>query len=332
MSPHIAPRTAAPAVIAIHGGAGTLSASSMDHAQAQAYHAALRDILQASRDLLAQGASAVDAVCLAVQLLEDCPLFNAGLGSVFTAAASHELDAAVMDGQTLAAGAVAGVSRIRNPISAARAVMQQGQHVLMAGAGAEALAREAGLAMVEPDYFSTTSRRQQLELAQARQSGALLDHDGASALSQLQAGAPLAENRKMGTVGAVALDVHGHLAAATSTGGMTNKRPGRIGDSPLIGAGTYADDRSAAVSCTGHGEAFIRCAAAHDVCARMAYGGASLQQATAAVVQQALPAIGGSGGLIAVDRHGQLALPFNTEGMYRGWARLGEPAQTLIYR
>lgn len=327
-----APPTPARAVVVIHGGAGTLSRSSLSQEQAQAYHAAMQNILLAAQALLAQGASAVDAVCLAVQMLEDCPLFNAGLGSVFTSAATHELDAALMDGHSLAAGAVAGVCRIRNPIQAARLVMRQGQHVLMAGAGAENLAQSAGLDMVEPDYFSTDSRRQQLALAQARQAGALLDHDGANALAASVAAAPLDESRKMGTVGAVALDLHGHLAAATSTGGMTNKRPGRIGDSPLIGAGTYADDRSAAVSCTGHGEAFIRCAAAHDVCARMHYGGASLQAASDAVVHQALPAIAGSGGLIAVDRNGEIALPFNTEGMYRGYARLGQPVQTWIYR
>lgn len=320
---------AATPVIAIHGGAGTLSRASIRPEQAEAYLAALREILQAGQAVLATGGSAVDAVCLAVQMLEDCPLFNAGHGSVFTAAETHELDAAVMDGHQLAAGAVAGVSRIRNPIAAARAVMAQGQHVLMAGAGAEALAREAGLAEVDPAYFSTDARRAQLHVARARAAGAVLDHDGAAALA---APAPLDETRKMGTVGAVALDAQGHLAAATSTGGMTNKRPGRVGDSPLIGSGTYADDRTAAVSCTGHGEAFIRVSAAHDVCARMAYGGASLEVATHAVVHTALPAIAGTGGLIAVDRHGNVCLPFNTEGMYRGYARMGEAAHTFIFR
>ncbi|KAF1021833.1 MAG: Isoaspartyl peptidase [Paracidovorax wautersii] len=328
-----APSTSLPAatpVIAIHGGAGTLSRASIRPEQAEAYLASLREILQAGQAVLAAGGSAVDAVCLAVQMLEDCPLFNAGHGSVFTAAETHELDAAVMDGHRLAAGAVAGVSRIRNPIAAARAVMAHGQHVLMAGAGAEALAREAGLAEVDPRYFSTDTRRAQLHAARARAAGAVLDHDGAAALAT--APAPLDEARKMGTVGAVALDAHGHLAAATSTGGMTNKRPGRVGDSPLIGSGTYADDRTAAVSCTGHGEAFIRVSAAHDVCARMAYGGASLEAATQAVVHTALPAIAGTGGLIAVDRHGNVCLPFNTEGMYRGHARVGEDAHAFIFR
>ena len=315
-------------VIAIHGGAGTLSRAHISAEQERAYHAALQQVLLAGQAVLAQGGTAMEAVCEAVRLLEDCPLFNAGHGAVFTAQATHELDAAVMDGATLAAGAVAGVSRIRNPVQAARAVMQNGQHVLMVAEGAERMAQEAGLATVEPSYFSTPARHAQLVAAQARQAGVVLDHDGAAAL----AGRAIDEDRKMGTVGAVALDAHGHLAAATSTGGMTNKLPGRLGDSPLIGCGTYADDRTAAVSCTGHGESFIRVAAAHDVCARMAYGGASLEAATHAVVHEALPAVQGTGGLIAVDRQGNVCLPFNTEGMYRGIARVGQEPESFIYR
>lgn len=315
-------------VIAIHGGAGTLSRAHISAEQERAYHAALQQVLLAGQAVLAQGGTAMEAVCEAVRLLEDCPLFNAGHGAVFTAEATHELDAAVMDGTTLAAGAVAGVSRIRNPVQAARAVMQNGQHVLMVAEGAERMAQEAGLATVEPSYFSTPARHAQLLAAQARQAGVVLDHDGAAAL----AGRAIDEGRKMGTVGAVALDAHGHLAAATSTGGMTNKLPGRLGDSPMIGCGTYADDRTAAVSCTGHGESFIRVAAAHDVCARMAYGGASLEAATQAVVHEALPAVQGTGGLIAVDRQGNVCLPFNTEGMYRGIARVGQAPESFIYR
>lgn len=315
-------------VIAIHGGAGTLSRAHISAEKERAYHAALQQVLLAGQAVLAQGGTAMEAVCEAVRLLEDCPLFNAGHGAVFTAQATHELDAAVMDGATLAAGAVAGVSRIRNPVQAARAVMQNGQHVLMVAEGAERMAQEAGLATVEPSYFSTPARHAQLLAAQALQAGVVLDHDGAAAL----AGRAIDEGRKMGTVGAVALDAHGHLAAATSTGGMTNKLPGRLGDSPLIGCGTYADDRTAAVSCTGHGESFIRVAAAHDVCARMAYGGASLEAATHAVVHEALPAVQGTGGLIAVDRQGNVCLPFNTEGMYRGIARVGQAPESFIYR
>jgi len=320
-------------VIAIHGGAGTISAAALSEDAARGYHQALHDIVQAAQKLLLAGGSAVDAVCLAVELLEDCPLFNAGHGAVFTHAETHELDAAVMDGIDLRAGAIAGVSHIRRPVRAARAVMDDGAHVLLAGAGAEAFARERGLELVEPSYFSTEARRAQLH--RVRDAGRVtLDHDGA-ALAAAASDAPIDEDRKMGTVGAVALDIHGHLAAATSTGGMTNKRVGRIGDSPLIGAGTYADDRAAAVSCTGTGEIFIRGAAAYDVCARMRYAGQSLEQATQAVVMQSLPAIPGgaaSGGLIAVDRQGHVSLVFNTEGMYRAYARGAEQPSTAIHR
>ncbi|QFZ85475.1 beta-aspartyl-peptidase [Variovorax paradoxus] len=312
-------------VIAIHGGAGTISASTTNPEQAQAYHDALQTIVRAAQAALLKGMSALDATCLAVEMLEDCPLFNAGYGAVFTHEETHELDAAVMDGATLAAGAIAGVSHVRRPVRAARAVLEDGAHVLLAGAGAEAFARDRGLEMVEPFFFSTDARRQQLY--RVRDTGRVVtDHEGAAMTKP-----PLDEDKKFGTVGAVALDMHGHLAAATSTGGMTNKRVGRVGDSPLIGSGTYADDRTAAISCTGSGEMFIRVAAAHDICARMAYGGATLAAAAHAVVHQSLPAIGGTGGLIAVDRHGNLSLAFNTEGMYRGHARGDEAPVTAIF-
>lgn len=319
--------------LALHGGAGTITAASLSAQDALGYHQALHDIATAAQALLLDGGSALDAVCLAVQMLEDCPLFNAGHGAVFTHAATHELDAAVMDGRDLRAGAIAGVSRLRNPVHTARAVMEDGAHVLLAGAGAEAFAQERGLAFVDPSYFSTPMRREQL--ARVRDAGrVVLDHDGASAVAEASGKprTPLDEDRKMGTVGAVAVDRHGHLAAATSTGGMTNKRVGRIGDSPLIGAGTYADDRYAAISCTGSGEMFIRTAAAYDVCARMRYAGQSLADAADAVVHQSLPALGGTGGLIAVDRHGNLALPFNTEGMYRAYVRGADAPVTAIHR
>jgi len=319
-------------VIAIHGGAGTISAATLAPDAARGYHEALHAITLAAQKLLLSGGSALDAACLAVEMLEDCPLFNAGHGAVFTHEETHELDAAVMDGSDLRAGAIAGVSHVRRPVRAARTVMEDGAHVLLAGAGAEAFARERGLEMVEPSYFSTEARRAQLH--RVRDAGRVaLDHDGAALAFKFQReSAPLDEDRKMGTVGAVALDVHGHLAAATSTGGMTNKRVGRVGDSPLIGAGTYADDRSAAVSCTGSGEMFIRVAAAYDVCARMRYAGQSLAEACEAVVMQSLPAIGGSGGLIAVDRQGHLSLAFNTEGMYRAHARGAQAPVTAIHR
>lgn len=310
-----------------------MSQGSAGAEQQAAYHAALQGVLMPAQELLAGGGSALDAVSLAVDLLEDCPLFNAGHGAVFTHDETHELDAAIMDGATLRAGAVGCVTRIKRPGRAARAVMEHTDHVLLVGEGAEALARRLGLEMVTPDYFSTPARREQLRRALATDR-AVLDHDGASLVfRQPGAGAaPLDEGKKLGTVGAVALDAKGHLAAATSTGGMTNKQPGRVGDSPLIGAGTYADNRTAAVSCTGTGEMFIRTAAAYDVCARMAYGGLALAAAAEAVVMKALPAIGGRGGLIAVDAHGNFCMPFNTEGMYRGAARVGEAPRTAIFR
>ena len=310
-----------------------MSRSDISSEQHTAYHAALNSILRAGQKVLAEGGSALDAVSVAVELLEDCPLFNAGHGAVFTHDETHELDAMVMDGATLRAGAVACVSRIRRPVRAARAVMEHSAHVLLVGSGAEAFAAEHGLEMVAPDYFSTDARRQQLRRALSSDK-AVLDHDGAALVFRspiATAAAPLDEDRKLGTVGAVALDAHGNLAAATSTGGMTNKRPGRVGDSPVIGAGTYADNRTAAISCTGTGEIFMRTVAAYDICARMAYAGQSLAEAAQTVVMQVLPALDGRGGLIAVDAQGNLSLPFNTEGMYRGWARVDEAPVTAIY-
>lgn len=318
------------AVIAIHGGAGTVSRGSISAAQEAAYHAALRRVLDGAQQLLGNGGSALDAVSLAVDRLEDCPLFNAGYGAVFTHEQTHELDAAIMDGATLRAGAVAGVSRVRRPLRAARAVMERSENVLLVGAGAEAFAAACGLELVAESYFSTLDRLEQLQRVQGGAADRS-DRDSAALVFDSPSLAPLDESRKLGTVGAVALDANGNLAAATSTGGMTNKRCGRVGDSPLIGAGTYADNRSAAISCTGTGEMFIRAAVAHDVCARMAYAGQTLDAAAQAVVMQVLPALGGRGGLISVDAQGNLSLPFNTEGMYRGWARCGEPPQTSIF-
>jgi len=317
-------------VIAIHGGAGTLNRNAMSADVEATYHAALRAVLEAGQAALASGATAVEAVTLAVGLLEDCPLFNAGHGAVFTHAETHELDAAIMNGETRDAGAVACVTTLRSPIRAARAVMEHSEHVLFVGEGAEAFGRKHDLEFVDPSYFSTDARREQLHRALATNAASMLDHDGAAAAANDPA--PLAEDKKFGTVGAVALDIHGHIAAATSTGGMTNKQAGRVGDSPLIGAGTYADDRTAAVSCTGSGEMFIRVAAAYDVCARMAYAGETLAQAAEHVVMTSLMEIDGRGGLIAVDREGNVSLPFNTEGMYRGVAYVGDTPQTAIFR
>lgn len=304
-------------VLAIHGGAGTLRRAQMSAAQEARYRDALQAVLAGAGALLASGASALDAVTEAVRLLEECELFNAGKGAVYTAAGTHELDASVMTGHDLRAGAVAGLTRTRNPVLAARAVLAHSQHLMFCGSAADELAAAHGLEQVDNAWFGTPARLAQLRAAQAAQAGALLDHDGAAG--------------RFGTVGAVALDASGHLAAATSTGGMTNKRPGRVGDSPLIGAGCYANDATVAVSCTGTGEAFIRCLAAYEVSALMAYRGLDLQAAAQTVIRERLPAVQGEGGLIAVSARGELCLPFNTEGMYRGWWRPGEPAAVRIY-
>ncbi|OWY77855.1 MULTISPECIES: isoaspartyl peptidase/L-asparaginase family protein [Pantoea] len=316
----------AKAAIAIHGGAGAITRAAMSAEKEQAYRQALYDIVTHGQSMLAQGASALDTVTEAVRRLEECPLFNAGKGAVFTRQGTHELDACIMDGRTLQAGAVAGVSRIRNPVLAARALLENSPHVLLASEGAEAFALAQGLEQVEPDFFSTPERWEQLQRALGSDT-ALLDHDGAA-----QGGDPLDPDRKFGTVGAVALDNDGNLAAATSTGGMTNKQVGRIGDSPLPGAGCYASNDSVAVSCTGTGEVFIRTLAAYDVAAQMRYGGRTLQQASVNVIHDSVLELGGSGGLIAVDREGNVALPFNSEGMYRAYARTDEAAEVAIYR
>ncbi|CDW60463.1 ABC tran and Asparaginase 2 and oligo HPY domain containing protein [Trichuris trichiura] len=309
------------AVIAIHGGAGAISRAQMSLQQELRYIEALSAIVETGQKMLEAGESALDVVTEAVRLLEECPLFNAGIGAVFTRDETHELDACVMDGNTLKAGAVAGVSHLRNPVLAARLVMEQSPHVMMIGEGAENFAFAHGMERVSPEIFSTPLRYEQL-LAAREEGATVLDHSGA----------PLDEKQKMGTVGAVALDLDGNLAAATSTGGMTNKLPGRVGDSPLVGAGCYANNASVAVSCTGTGEVFIRALAAYDIAALMDYGGLSLAEACERVVMEKLPALGGSGGLIAIDHEGNVVLPFNTEGMYRAWGYAGDTPTTGIYR
>jgi L-asparaginase / beta-aspartyl-peptidase len=269
----------------------------------------LRRALAAGRDVLAVGGSALDAVTQAVVALEDDPLFNAGRGSVFTAAGTQEMDASVMDGRDHRAGAVAGIFGPRNPVFAARAVMEHSQHVMLIGEGALAFCREQRVRFAEPDYFSTEERlRELLEVLEKRRRDAAEE----------------------GTVGAVARDRDGNLAAATSTGGMTGKTPGRVGDSPIIGAGTYADNATCAVSATGHGEFFIRYGAAFEIAARLRHAGQSLHQAAAAVIE-ALAKFGGRGGVVAVDRTGALALPFNTSGMYRGYVRADGAIRTAIW-
>ena len=309
------------AVIAIHGGAGAITRALLSQEQELRYIQALSDIVETGQRMLEDGRSALDVVTEAVRLLEECPLFNAGIGAVYTRDETHELDACVMDGNTLNAGAVAGVSHLHNPILAARLVMEHSPHVMMIGEGAENFAIAQGMERVSADIFSTPERYAQL-LAARTAGETVLDHSAS----------PLDENNKMGTVGAVALDMFGNLAAATSIGGMTNKLPGRVGDSPLVGAGCYANNASVAVSCTGTGEVFIRALAAYDIAALMDYGGLSLSEACERVVMEKLPALGGSGGLIAIDHEGNVALPFNSEGMYRAWGYAGDTPTTGIYR
>jgi beta-aspartyl-peptidase (threonine type) len=279
------------------------------------YRAGLAAALDAGYALLGEGGSSLDAVTRAVMVLEDDPLFNAGRGAVFTYDGYNELDAAIMDGSSLKAGAVCGVTHIRNPIELARTVMEHSEFVMLYGAGAEEFALGRGILLVPRSYFYTAERWRQLERIRG-------GDGGLSALTISH----------VGTVGAVALDAGGKLAAATSTGGMTAKRYNRIGDSPIIGAGTYADDRSCAVSATGHGEVFIRAAVAHDICARVRFGGRTLQSAVHEVVLEELPALQGEGGVIAIDRRGEIAMEFNSEGMFRASRRQGEAAQIAIYR
>lgn len=304
--------------IAIHGGAGTISRSLLTPEKEKAYRQGLSDALTSGENILRAGGSAMDAVIAAVVSLEDCPLFNAGRGSVFTAEGFHEMDASLMRGDNLDAGAVAGVSGVKNPVLLAKAIMEKSDHVLLAGKGAEAFAREQGLVFETESYFHDEFRWNQLQEAK-REGRVQLDHT-----------AP--EDRKFGTVGAVARDKNGHLAAATSTGGMTNKKFNRIGDSPVIGAGTYANNTTCAVSCTGHGEFFIRAVVAYDISCLMEYKGLTLQQACQVVVMDKLVKIGGEGGLIAIDHTGQIELPFNSEGMYRGFVKEGEMPVVDIYR
>ncbi len=298
--------------IVIHGGAGTIRREDLTPEQDSAYRAALNAALDIGEEVLRKGGSALDAVEQTIRYLEDSPLFNAGRGAVFTSAGTNELDASIMDGRTRNAGAVGGVTIIKHPISAARAVMEKSPHVFMVGRGAEAFAMSVGLDTVDPSYFYTQRRWESLQRAKAREKQ--------SGHYQVDPN----PDYKFGTVGCVALDRDGNIASGTSTGGMTNKRWGRIGDSPIIGAGTFADNNTCGVSCTGHGEFFIRWVVAYDVAARMEYLGETLEQATRHVIQQKLKSVGGSGGLIALDKHGNVAMEFNTEGMYRGYARPGE--------
>jgi beta-aspartyl-peptidase (threonine type) len=308
--------------IAIHGGAGTILRSSMSAEKELLYRNALDQALSAGEAILKKQGTSLDAVEVAIRSLEDNELFNAGKGAVFTHDGKHEMDASLMNGENLMAGAVAGVQNIKNPISLAKAVMLQSEHVMMAGEGAQAFAKKVHAEFMPDDYFFVQMRYDQLQAA--RQSDTMiLDHTE----DKFESG-----EKKFGTVGAVALDVHGNLSAGTSTGGMTNKKHGRVGDTPIIGAGTYANNNTCAISCTGHGEFFIRSVVAYDISCLMEYKGLSLKEACEVVVQQKLVKIGGEGGLIALDAKGNIELPFNSEGMYRASVREDGERFIGIYR
>jgi beta-aspartyl-peptidase (threonine type) len=298
--------------LAIHGGAGVIQRGDLTKEKEVAYRAAMLTAMDAGSAVLRRGGSSLDAVEAAIRVLEDDPLFNAGRGAVFTAEGRNELDASIMDGATRKAGAVAGVTRTRNPISLARAVMETSPHVMLAREGADQFSVEQGLPQVDPVWFRTEQRWQQL-LDWRRDNAKLLD-----------------QTHSRGTVGAVAIDVNGHLAAGTSTGGMTGKRWGRVGDSPVIGAGTYASDGNCAVSATGSGEYFIRASAARQICDRIAWRGDSVQSASSATITD-IGSIGGDGGVIAMDGKGNIAFAMNSSGMYRGWVTSAAPAATAIY-
>jgi|ERR1700757_427056 len=293
--------------IAIHGGAGTILKSTMTLEKELAYKKALQDSINAGESILKIGGSSLDAVELAIKSLENNPLFNAGKGAVFTNTGKNEMDASIMNGKDLTAGAVAGVTNIKNPISLARAVMEKSEHVFLAGLGALDFAKKVNAEFENDDYFFVQMRYDQLQKAKESDT-MILDHTE----DKFENG-----EKKFGTVGAVAIDQHGNLAAGTSTGGMTNKKYGRVGDSPIIGAGTYANNNTCAISCTGHGELFIRSVVAYDISCLMEYKGLTLKQACDLVVMDKLVKIGGEGGLIALDIKGNIELPFNSEGMYR---------------
>lgn len=314
------PSSQRPIAIGVHGGAGTILKEHLTNGLEQSY----RDALSQARDhgwrILLAGGSAIDAVARAAVTLEECPLFNAGKGAVMTYDGTFELDAAIMEGRHWQAGAVAGVRTIRNPVLLAQEIMKDGRFVFLSGSGAEAFADTTDLERVSSDWFRTDERVSQWKHAVSRES-IVTDHDGTPATED-----------KYGTVGVVALDAFGDLAACTSTGGLTNKRYGRVGDSPIIGCGTYADNTTCAVSCTGYGEEFIRSVAAYGVAARMAYLGDSLRKAARYIVHERLSRIGGRGGLVSVDRDGTIAMPFNTSGMYRAWRSSNSGEGVEIWR
>ncbi|MEH0158557.1 isoaspartyl peptidase/L-asparaginase [Limibacter armeniacum] len=306
--------------LVIHGGAGVILKKNMTPEKDKAYREKLQEALDAGYAILENGGTSEEAVIASIMVMENSPLFNAGKGAVLTNAGHCELDASIMDGKTLEAGAVAGVTNIKNPVLAAKAVKDNSVHVMLSGKGAEAFAKDEGLELVDPSYFITDRRKQQLEKAKT------MDE------SRGHLGNPEGNNNfKFGTVGAVALDQQGNIVAATSTGGMTNKRFGRIGDSPIIGAGTYANNQTCGISSTGHGEYFIRLAIAHNISAQMEYKGVSLQDASQDVIMKQLTDLGGTGGVIGLDKEGNIMMTFNTPGMFRGFKKVNGETGVFIY-
>ncbi len=303
----------------IHGGAGTILKKNMTEEMEQSYVATLNEALDTGASVLSKGGSALDAVTEVIKLMEDSPLFNAGKGSVFTNAGTNEMDASIMMGIDQNAGAIGGVTNVKNPITAARKVLENSEHVLLTGQGAELFAEQQGCEMVDPSYFSTERRLKSLERAKAKENMGFHEETEES------------KHFKYGTVGCVALDKAGNIVAGTSTGGMTNKRYNRVGDSPIIGAGTYADNATCGISSTGHGEYFIRYAVAYDIAARMEYKGISIEEAAKEVVMEKLVKKGGSGGVVGLDSNGNITMTFNTPGMYRGYIKPGE-RQVKIYK
>ena len=304
--------------LVIHGGAGTIKKENMTPEREAAIREVLNEALTVGEMILKNGGNSLDAIEATIMVMEDSPYFNAGKGAVFTNEGKNELDASIMDGRTKNAGAVGGVTIVKNPILAARAVMEKSDHVMLTGNGANLFSKEQGLEVVSQDYFYTEERWNSLERVRSKELGEINSYNKLI-------------DSKFGTVGAAALDKEGNLAAGTSTGGMTNKKYGRIGDSPIIGAGTYADNNTCAISATGHGEFFIRYAVAHDISAMMEYKGVDFQKAADIVINEKLKTAGGDGGVIGVDKYGNVAMPFNTAGMYRGFIKPGE-REVLIYK
>jgi len=315
-----------PIAIAIHGGAGTIERSKFTPEKEKAYRAKLKEAVETGYAVLNKGGESLDAVTAAINVLENSPFFNAGKGAVYTYEGEHEMDASIMDGRNRQAGAVAGVKHIENPINLARLVMDKSVHVMLAKEGAEEFAKQQGIKLVDNKMFDTEHRYQSLLKAKEKLDAAQTNKDYRASHKALPV------NYKMGTVGAVALDQNGNIAAGTSTGGMTAKRFGRIGDSPVIGAGTFADNKSCAVSATGHGEYFIRYNVAADICARVQYQGKTIEQAGNEVIHDVLMPVGGTGGVIIIDTKGNMSLPFNTKGMYRATKSNKTPTYVGIFK